>query len=246
MDWYRIRHTIGMHLCSTAIKRAAYLKKHDILYHISDNCMTMFRKIPLYPKLISMGNNVWIASDVLFVPHDVIHRMLNNKLGTDEFQENLGCIDIKDNVFVGSNSTILPNVTIGPDTIIAAGSLINKSIPGNGVYGGVPAKYICSLDELIAKNTFDTVSLKHKLTATLLKITDECADCKTIDRFGHEVSPAPLRAVAVNAVKTLNDMYGIKEDIAHKVTLEGGDSNGIVFNINVPTQTNKEEEEFND
>lgn len=136
MDWYRIRHTIGMHLCSTAIKRAAYLKKHDILYHIGDNCMTMFRKIPLYPKLISMGNNVWIASDVLFVPHDVIHRMLNNKLETDEFQENLGCIDIKDNVFVGSNSTILPNVTIGPDTIIAAGSLINKSIPGNGVYGG--------------------------------------------------------------------------------------------------------------
>lgn len=151
MDWYRIRHTIGMHLCSTAIKRAEYLKKHDILYHIGENCMTMFRKIPLYPKLISMGNNVWIASDVLFVPHDVIHRMLNNKLGTDEFQENLGCIDIKDNVFVGSNSTILPNVTIGPDTIIAAGSLIDKSIPGNGVYGGVPAKHICSLDEFIEK-----------------------------------------------------------------------------------------------
>ena len=113
--------------------------------------MTMFRKIPLYPKLISMGNNVWIASDVLFVPHDVIHRMLNNKLGTDEFQENLGCIDIKDNVFIGSNSTILPNVTIGSDTIIAAGSLVNHSIPGNGVYGGIPCKYICSLDEFIEK-----------------------------------------------------------------------------------------------
>ena len=150
MDWYRIRHTIGMHLCSTAIKRAAYLKEHDILYHIGDNCMTMFRKIPLYPKLISIGNNVWIASQVSFVPHDVIHRMLNNKLGTDEFQENLGCIDIKDNVFVGSNSTILPNVTIGPDTIVAAGTLVNKSIRG-GVYAGVPAKYICSLDEFIEK-----------------------------------------------------------------------------------------------
>ena len=151
MDWYRIRHTIGMHLCFTAIKRAAYLKKHDILYHIGDNCMTMFRKIPLYPKLISIGNNVWIASDVLFVPHDVIHRMLNNKMGESNFQENLGCIDIKDNVFIGSNSTILPNVTIGSDTVIAAGSLVNHSIPGNGVYGGVPAKFICSLDEFIEK-----------------------------------------------------------------------------------------------
>lgn len=98
MDWYRIRHTIGLHLCSTATKRAAYIKKYDIFYHMGDNCMAMFRKIPLYPKLISFGNNVWIASDVLFVPHDVIHRMLNNKLETDEFQENIGCIDIEDNV----------------------------------------------------------------------------------------------------------------------------------------------------
>lgn len=150
MDWYRIRHTIGMSLCSTAIKRAAYLKKHDILYHIGDNCMTMFRKIPLYPKLISFGDNVWVASGVSFVAHDVIHRMLNNKLVGSEFQENIGCIDIKDNVFIGSNSTILPNVTIGPDTIVAAGALVNKSVRG-GVYAGVPAKYVCTLDEFIEK-----------------------------------------------------------------------------------------------
>lgn len=150
MDWYRIRHTIGSHLCSTATKRAAYIKKYDIFYHMGDNCMAMFRKIPLYPKLISFGNNVWIASDVLFVPHDVIHRMLNNKLETDEFQENIGCIDIEDNVFVGSNTTILPNVTIGSDTIVAAGSLVNKSIRG-GVYAGVPAKYVCSIDAFIEK-----------------------------------------------------------------------------------------------
>ena len=151
MDWYRIRHTIGMYLCPTAIKRAAYLKKHNIMYHMGDNCMTMFRKIPLYPKLISMGDNVWIASNVLFVTHDVIHRMLNNKLGSKEFQENIGCIDIKDNVFIGSNTTILPNVTIGSNTVIGAGSLIRHSIPGDGVYGGVPAKFICSLDEFVEK-----------------------------------------------------------------------------------------------
>ena len=150
MDWYRIRHTFGMYLSRTAIKRAEYLKKHDILYHIGDNCMTMFRKIPLYPKLISMGDNVWIASNVLFVPHDVIHNMLKNRSSTDTFQEYLGCIDIKDNVFIGSNTTILPNVIIGPDTIIAAGSLVNKSLQG-GVYAGVPAKYICSLEEFIEK-----------------------------------------------------------------------------------------------
>lgn len=150
MDWYRIRHTIGMHICPTAIKRAKYLKKHDILYHVGDNCMTMFRKIPLYPKLISMGDNVWIASGVTFVPHDVIHRMLNNTTEEMDLEEYIGCIDIRDNVFIGSNCTILPNVSIGPDTIVAAGALVNKSL-GTGVYAGVPAKYICSIEEFISK-----------------------------------------------------------------------------------------------
>ena len=139
-----------MHLCSTAIKRAAYLKKHNIMYHVGENCMTMFRKIPLYPKLISMGNNVWIASGVTFVPHDVIHCMLNNKYDTDEFKEYIGCIDIRDNVFIGSDAIILPNVSIGPDTVVAAGALVNKSLT-SGVYAGVPARYICSLEEFAEK-----------------------------------------------------------------------------------------------
>lgn len=107
--------------------------------------MTMFRKIPLYSRLISLGDNVWIASNVTFVTHDVIHCMLNNKLETDEFKENIGCIDIKDNVFIGSNSRVMMNVTIGANTIIGAGSLVCKDIPGDGVYAGIPARYICSL-----------------------------------------------------------------------------------------------------
>ncbi len=133
------------------------MKKHQILYDIGDNCMTMFRKIPLYPKLISLGNNVWVASGVLFITHDVIHRMLNNRTEEGGFQENIGCIRIGDNVFIGSNTTILPNVTIGDDTIIAAGSLVNGTISGNGVYGGVPAKYICSLNDFIEKRQNEPV-----------------------------------------------------------------------------------------
>lgn len=151
MDWFRIRHTIGLCLKGSGQARANYIRKHDLFRSVGKHCMFMPRKIPLYPKLISFGNNVWVASDVLLVPHDAIHHMLNYCVKDGDFQENVGCIDIKDNVFIGSNSTILPDVTIGPNTIIAAGSLVNKSIPGNGVYGGVPCKYICSFDEFIKK-----------------------------------------------------------------------------------------------
>ena len=113
MDWYRIKHSIGMCLQRTGQERARYLKKHSVLRHIGDNCMVMFRKIPLYPKLISLGDNVWIATGVMLIPHDAIHHMLNNCVAGANFRENIGCIDIKDNVFIGSNSVILPDVSIG-------------------------------------------------------------------------------------------------------------------------------------
>lgn len=138
MDWYRIKHTIRMYMILTATKRATYLKKHDIFYHMGNNCMTMFRKIPLYPKLISFGNNVWIASNVSFITHDAIHQMLNNRINKKCFSEHIGCIELKDNVFIGANTTILSNVSIGPNVIVGAGSLVNKNLQ-NGVFAGVPA-----------------------------------------------------------------------------------------------------------
>lgn len=150
MNWARMYHSVRMSLILSAIGRAKYLKEHNILHHMGNNCMVMFRKIPLYPKLISIGDNVWIASNVHFTPHDVIHQMLNNLYDDYTFQENIGCIEIKDNCFIGTGTIILPNVSIGPNAVIAAGALVNKSILG-GVYGGVPAKYICSLEELADK-----------------------------------------------------------------------------------------------
>lgn len=136
MDWYRLRHTIKLCTIRSPFGRADYLRKHKIFRKMGEKCMVMFRKIPLYPQLISMGNNIWIASNVSFITHDVIHAMLNNCVNNHEFQENIGCIEISDNVFIGANSTILYNVRIGQNTIIAAGSLINKDLPGNCVYGG--------------------------------------------------------------------------------------------------------------
>lgn len=130
MNWYRIKHTIGMCLQGSGQKRARYLKKHKVFHDIGKHCMVMFRKIPLYPKLISIGDNVWIATGVVLIPHDAIHHMLNNYIKGENFKEDIGCINIRDNVFIGSNSTILSNVTIGPNTIVGAGALVNKSLQG--------------------------------------------------------------------------------------------------------------------
>lgn len=46
------------------------------------------------------------------------------------------------NCFIGARSTILPGVTIGDNSIVAVGAVVNKSIPSGEVWGGVPAHYI--------------------------------------------------------------------------------------------------------
>ena len=173
MIWYRVYHTIRLCMIASAVSRAKYIRDHKIFRSMGNNCMVMFRKIPLYPKLISIGNNVWIASGVSLIPHDVIHQMLNN-IGDYRFQENIGCIDIKDNVFIGCNSTILPNVTIGPNTIVAAGTLVNKSIH-EGVYAGVPARYISSFEDFVNKRKIEDVIVVKKDNGNLTEETiEEC------------------------------------------------------------------------
>ena len=51
-------------------------------------------------------------------------------------------IKIGDGVWLGSRSIILQGVEIGAGSVIAAGALVNKDLPPNGIYAGIPAKYI--------------------------------------------------------------------------------------------------------
>lgn len=60
-------------------------------------------------------------------------------------------ITIGDRVFIGYNSTVLPGVKICDDVVVAAGSVVTKSIFESGVYGGNPARKISDLDTYITK-----------------------------------------------------------------------------------------------
>lgn len=63
-----------------------------------------------------------------------------------------GKIVIEDDVYVGADVHILPGVTIGKGALIAVGSIVTKSVPPGSVYGGNPAKRICSVQEYIERN----------------------------------------------------------------------------------------------
>ena len=109
------------------------------------------------PYLITIGDNTTVSFDVAFVTHDAGTRVLRN-LATDSKEKQTviyGEIVVGNNCFIGCRSTILPGVTIGDNTIIGAGSVVNRDIPANCVAAGVPCKVICTLEEYKEKHKDD-------------------------------------------------------------------------------------------
>lgn len=93
-----------------------------------------------WPWLISIGDNVTVSTNVTILAHDASTNVV--KCGTK-----LGRVDIGNNVFVGSGSIILCDTKVGNNVIIAAGSVVSHDLPSDGVYAGVPARRICSIEE---------------------------------------------------------------------------------------------------
>lgn len=136
----RLYQSIRINLIPSAVKRANWMRKHNVFKEMGNNVSLQFHKIPLYPECIAFHNNIVVASNVTFSTHDFIHAVFNRYLGKPECSENIGCIEIMDNCFIGANTIIMPNVRIGPNAIVAAGSVVINDIPPNSVVGGVPAK----------------------------------------------------------------------------------------------------------
>ena len=150
----RLWYTFRIVTQRNGYKRAIYMRDHHLFRHIGKNVYYQGRKLPLYAELISLGDNVKIASRVNFITHSIIHLMLNSADDLnlpEKLQEQIGCIEIGDNVFIGAGTSILSNVRIGSNVIIAAESVVTKDIPSNSVVAGVPARVIETLDEYLTK-----------------------------------------------------------------------------------------------
>ena len=89
---------------------------------------------------ITIGDDSLIASSCKFIDHD--HGISDLKLPIRMQPPVIGTIQIEENVWIGANCTVLKGVTIGRGSVIGAGSLINKNIPKNEIWGGIPAKFI--------------------------------------------------------------------------------------------------------
>ena len=89
--------------------------------------------------------------------------------------------------------------------------------------------------EMISTEQYEmeTAAVKLQVGETLKAVMAEAATQNYLDRFGAPLSPAPLRAVSVNAAKALMELYPIKHAQESRLRIEGSDGN-IVFNVIVP------------
>lgn len=123
---------------------------------IGDNVsFVSFPKFLSEPYLLKIGDNTTISFDVEFVTHDAATRVIRNLPGGNKETVIYGPIDIGMYCFIGCRTTILCGVKIGNNSIIGAGSLVNRDIPDNCVAAGNPCRVICTLDEYINKHDSD-------------------------------------------------------------------------------------------
>jgi acetyltransferase-like isoleucine patch superfamily enzyme len=93
---------------------------------------------------IMIGNNVLIASKVFITDHSHGEiNAINLQIPPSERKViSKGPVIIEDNVWVGEGVAIMPDVTIGKNSIIGANAVVTKSFPKDSLIGGNPAKLI--------------------------------------------------------------------------------------------------------
>lgn len=120
---------------------AEYFRKQGA--QIGENCIIIPRDLGTEPYLVKIGNHVAINQGVKLHTHDG---------GTWVFRREIpdlrvfGPIIIEDNCLIGENAVILPNVTIGRNSIVAAGSVVITDVPPGSIVMGVPARRFGSLE----------------------------------------------------------------------------------------------------
>lgn len=119
------------------------------------------------PYLIEIGNRTKITAGCTFINHDGAMYVIRSMEKYVDAR-NFGRIKIGENCFIGNNCTFLPGAKMGNNCILGAGSVLSSSMPDNSVYAGVPAKFICTIEEYgdkaLANNVIYPRSLESRRT----------------------------------------------------------------------------------
>jgi len=95
------------------------------------------------PDLITLEDNISLAGNVMILTHSNPTEPLRELLGKSATV--IAPVHIKKGAWITVNVVILPGVTVGENSIVAAGSVVSKDVPPFTLVGGTPARVIKSL-----------------------------------------------------------------------------------------------------
>ena len=111
--------------------------------------LTKYNYIVQYPENLKIGKNFDIGTFTYINSHFGVEIDDNVQIGShcsiysdSTIDSKKGNVILKKNCKIGTHSTVMPNVTVGENSVVAAYSFVTKNIPKNQIWGGVPAKLI--------------------------------------------------------------------------------------------------------
>lgn len=125
------------------------------------------------PYMVTIGDYFYSSDNIKFITHDGSVNVIRNLFKEYENADLIFPIKIGNNVFLGIDVVVLPGSVIGDNVIVGAKSVVKGTLESNSVYAGIPAKYICSIDEYMHRNKEKFIFTKlydsEKKKAFLLK-----------------------------------------------------------------------------
>ena len=89
---------------------------------------------------VIIGSHVNLAQGITITALN--HNFEDSEKRIDEQGVSTSAVVIEDDIWIGANAVILPGVTIGHHSVVAAGAVVTKDVPPHSLVAGVPAKVI--------------------------------------------------------------------------------------------------------
>lgn len=138
-----VLHKLFGQIKGNVVVTAPFYCDYGVNISVDENFYTNHNVTILDGAKVTFGDNVFIAPDCVFstAGHPI-----------DTEQRNLGLeialpITVGDNVWIGTNVSVLPGVTIGSNVVIGAGSVVNRNIPDGVIAAGNPCRVIRKITE---------------------------------------------------------------------------------------------------